>query len=1557
MHTLLTEDMSAAQMGIWIGQQLHAKSPMYNAAECVELHGDLNIDAFKQSVQHVVSETAALHIIFKQVETTPKQIYKKASADVIVKDFSINKKTNTDTNESSYDKAQEWMQEKTAETIDISTGPIFLQALIKLSDTHFLWYQRIHHIASDGFGFALITQKIIDYYNTLTKDDNSPPSSEIPTEKHDATDASIEKINLIVAEDQRYHQSKNFTKDKNFWAEYLHNQAHPVSFSRDNTGIADHTIRSSVKISNTQFENIKNLAQTVSSNWSNLLIASVAQCIYQYTATPETTLGIPVMGRMGSVSLRVPAMVMNIIPLRLNLSDNASLCELTQHIATGITRSRPHSRYRYEQLKRDKATENQDLSSHNAQDNNTKLFGAVVNIMPFDRTLDIHDCTATLHNISAGPVEDISFSFTVNHDNSIQFTVDANPNRYDINELHIIKANILTILNNADKNWNKKPHIHMDALSWIEGDKFSEIYNSKSQDVISTLYNQIQQSPHNIALQHGDNCISYLEFAEKITHAALAIFDIKIHNDVQQVVQLKTTDTIKNNTDERTNNNIIALALPRSADAIITAFACLLTNHTFVFIDIHAPKIRNQHILEDAQPNILIGNNAYLESNQEFISQHKINTLSTAEFKKNDGYNHATFKVWKHLWEYTPRKNTAAYLIYTSGSTGTPKGVMVSRKALAEFIESTDAIYAVTPQDRVLQFAPLHFDACIEEIFTSLTRGARLVLRNEEMLESLPTFIAQCENWQISILDLPTAFWHELAFYCANAQTSLPPLLHTIIIGGEAVLPERVKQWRACYGNRIALLNTYGPSETTVVATAANLTKQQNNNTFPKMSIGQPLNNRAIVVVDEYLHILPKGESGELLLLGGGIGEGYLHQPEKTKEHFISYALPWHTSNKTQFIMAYRTGDRVKINDESNIEFIGRIDDQIKISGYRIEPLEIEAAINQLPSVREAAITIQQNDNKTPYIIAHIVSNDSYNMSNSTYDITHLRSELIDLLPPPMLPSHVIKHSQLKKTSAGKIDRHYLISLTDEAETQNHQNNTVPSDTNNITPQQQIILDVWQKVLGNKNIKLHDDFFLLGGSSLQSIQVANRLAILFKRDVPVTLIFDNPSIHLLNQALTETKESNNESIEKKIHTDCLEFDLQLPQNHKNNTSKQREIKNILLTGATGFVGAHLLHQTLIQTRATITCTVRANDIDSAMLRIQKSLQTQQLPAADLNRIRVICTDLEKPLLGLTEEDFNQLANTMDTVIHNAAITSVMRDYNSLRAANTLSTACLLTLAAVNAIPFHLISTIAVVPPSTNTEAKLDEAPILFHDGLQDGYQQSKWASEQMATIAQDKNYPVKVYRLARVTGPTDTGYINPKDLVWSIIRCGLRNNTLPNLSISEPWTPVDIIARFIIADGLKNTESEFLNLTPTHNVELLKVYEWLKHSGFKVSTLPINTWSDKVKNNNHTNPSLDDQAILGFFEQRANMAKTNGGKHLFTAPISNQNFTQKLAGLKLHLPEITQPLFERYLNYAVTNGIIQQPQTSTPHTVITQIPATEIADSKEQTEQVSEEYL
>lgn len=1472
----LSAPLTTAQLGIWLGQQLNSTSPMYNAAEFIELRGVLNADYFAQALRDVIAETVTLNLVFEQTSAGPQQRLQTVNWQPIKQNFSDCA--------APLEQAQQWMRSDLARTADLTTGPLFSQALIKLGEHHHLWYQRIHHIACDGFGFSLLTQAVAERYNEYQHNNGFVQTKTNP-------DIQLTAFQRILAEDARYAESTAAKKDQAFWLEHLANNSF---FSKTvvTAAIADTSIRVSSHVTAAELVQLQTIATQLESSWSDVLIASIAQLLYQHTAAPEITIGLPVMNRMGSASLRVPAMVMNIIPLRIQFKEQKNFSDLVQHISAQLKTCRPHQRYRYEQLKRDLALNNQQ-----------RLFGPVINIMPFDRPLDFANLQAQVHNLSAGPVEDISFAFVLEKNGGLRLDVDANPNRHTEQQLHNMQQDLLQLLAQLQQNPQLPLLPDINKLSWLEGKTLAPQTNS----VLAFIYQHIQQRPHAIALQHDLIELSYLALAEQSAEMALAICDMGI-----------------------APQSVIALILPRGDMAVSAALACLLIDCTFVFIDPDAPPARNQLILQDAQPSLIVVERISAAENSHLLSQASNSALVTPQYLLRHHNNTAPKKhraLLKKLWQQAAQKTVtrqnqaSAYLIYTSGSTGTPKGVAIGHQALAEFVASNSDSYCISANDRVLQFAPLYFDACIEEIFVSLSVGARLVIRNSKMLESMPAFIAQCESWNISVLDLPTAFWHELAYACTQLNLALPSALRTIIIGGEAVIADRVAQWRACYGDKISLFNTYGPSETTVIATCTNLCSVEAVLHNTSTSIGEPLSGRALAVVDAQLNPIPKGEEGELLLLGTGLANGYLHLPEKTAESFINIQFPWFEKPER----AYCTGDRVKISASNQVEFIGRLDDQLKISGYRIDPLEIEAALIKLPNVEEAAVVAVAAGDGNKFLVAHLAGNQHYTLQE-------LRSSLKADLPAPMLPTQVMQHEKLPKNSSGKIDRKQLLQLSQAASVKKEANidvNNNPSTIQDFNAGQQLIAAIWQQVLGQETIALNDDFFALGGQSLQTIQVANRLSTQLERNISVALLFQHPTINALSEVLfgqntpfKRTQQEHISKVQERMLADCLEFEINLPPaTATNNTPKQStDTQTILLTGATGFVGAQLLHQLLTGTTHSIICVVRAPSEGAAYQRLHKALVQQGLPTDDLLvRAQVILVDLEQPRLGLTATEFTHLANSISAIIHNAANTSVMRDYQSLRAANALSTGELLKLATVNATPFHLISTIAVAPQnireaenSVTEKSVLEEDFIALHFGLGDGYQQSKWVAEQMAAIAQQKGYAVNVYRLARVTGTAESGYVNPKDLVWSILQAGLPIGVLPALDISEPWTPVDTVAQFIVQHSLSKPGDGIFNLTPERPITFSQLYQWLGDAGAKIETKALPDWCTEVKQKGRG----QDQAIVEFFLQRSTHTENKPSQTISLPIIHNHRFKKAAHEYGIRIPAITQTLFNRYFAYA-----------------------------------------
>ena len=292
-----------------------------------------------------------------------------------------------------------------------------------------------------------------------------------------------------------------------------------------------------------------------------------------------------------------------------------------------------------------------------------------------------------------------------------------------------------------------------------------------------------------------------------------------------------------------------------------------------------------------------------------------------------------------------------AYVIYTSGSTGQPNGVVIEHRSLVNYTEAAAAEYAITADDRVLQFASAGFDAHAEELYPCLTRGGTLVLRTDEMLDSYGDFLARCDEHAVSVLTLPTAFWHDLTGAIAAEGLALPRALRLMIIGGEAARAERVAEWVTQVGGGVRLVNTYGPTEATVVATAATLEDPTlAAGVLGRVPIGRPLGGVEAHVLDDRRRPVPTGVPGELYLGGACLARGYLRRPELTAARFIDD--PLRRARRT----AVQDGRPGTAAHDGQLEFLGRTDQQVKIRGFRVEPDEIETVLGEHAALREAAV-------------------------------------------------------------------------------------------------------------------------------------------------------------------------------------------------------------------------------------------------------------------------------------------------------------------------------------------------------------------------------------------------------------------------------------------------------------------------------------------------------------------------------------------------------------------------------------------------------------------------
>ncbi|MER8090069.1 amino acid adenylation domain-containing protein [Streptomyces sp. NPDC058316] len=1422
-----------AQEGIWTGHQLDTSSPAYNTAEYVVIEGPVDVDHFEAALRRAVEETEALHCVFMaDEEGRPWQV------DTATPEWHLH---TADLSEAPdpHAAALAWMDEDIACPADLTHGPLFGHALFRLAPDRHLWYHRVHHIALDGFGLSLVARRVADLYTALVADREPGPSGF-------GTLASVRE------EEAAYRTSEQFARDRDHWHRRYADRPHVATPAGRSALPAASFLRDTADLDAGTTAALRATARALKVSWSEILLAVTAAHLHRATGAPEIVLSVPAMGRFGSVSLRVPAVVRNVLPLRAPVGPDDSLRTLVAAVSHEVRAALPHQRYRYEQIRRDLRLVG----------GGRRLSGPGVNIMPFAYDLRFAGHRSTVHNVSAGPVDDLAFNvYDRSEGTTLRFAVDANPDLYTPAEVAGHRRALFELLTAAVavpehplSALAPSPPTHGLALSVpvLEGDPLP----APPRPVLSLIADHVARRGRAVAVEEGERCITYAGLFGEARRTARRLAGHGVDR-----------------------GDLVAVALPRGIDAVTVLLGILAAGAVYCPLDPSAPADRTAALLTSAAPALVVTMQRYahLFPDREILL---LDTPPDAE------------PAEPQLSALGP--DDLAYMLHTSGSTGQPKGVEVEHGALAHFVAGAGLRYGPRRADRVLQFAPLHFDTSIEEIFLTLCSGATLVIREPDMTDSVPHFLTACERLAVTVLDLPTAYWHELAYALSTKAGTLPSTVHTVIIGGEAALPERTTRWRKAVGTHVRLVNTYGPTEGTVVATAADLHD-------PALAtddtpVGRPLPGSRVALID-----------GELYLLGPALAHGYRHLPEESAERFVRLdRLPGSPR-------AYRTGDLVELGEDGLLRYLGRADDEFKISGHRIQPAEVESALLSHPGISDAAVIGQVLPDGTRRLTAHLVPADA------TPSLSAVRDHLKARLPAPMIPTSLAFLPRLPRTASGKTDRGALLARLPAQQ-------GGPDEAAEDRTLTEAVTGVWRQVLACDDLSEHDDVFDRGAQSLQAIQAANRLAAELGREVKVAWLFQHAAPAALAAFLNNGTAFSSHSPTGSALPPSLTADTTLDPTVRPGAEKAPwPPRGILLTGATGFVGTHLLAQLLRATDAEVICAIRAQSPEAALERVHSALETAglTLPPDQHHRVTALPADLSRPRLGLGEERWNTLGSTVDTILHNGAAVSVLRDYAALRPANTDSTHDLLRLAAPRRIPLHYVSTFSVGPPRS-LSAEFTESFLPAHEGLRYGYQQTKWASERLLEQAAERGLPVTVHRLGRVVGPIGTGRVNRQDFLWTVLRAGIPARLVPDLFTEESWTPADRVAAEIVAAG-PGTHHHAAVVhhhagTPVRQAEL---HQWLRAYGYAVETLPLDTWRERIPQDTE-----DASAVLAFFGSLPEpSAGTDGDLALATVRADHVGASLAAADSPCQPahPAIDRAAFFRQLDHCVAQGELPPP--------------------------------
>jgi len=526
----------------------------------------------------------------------------------------------------------------------------------------------------------------------------------------------------------------------------------------------------------------------------------------------------------------------------------------------------------------------------------------------------------------------------------------------------------------------------------------------------------------------------------------------------------------------------VGVCLENSLELTVALLAVLKAGGACLALDPAYPKERLQLMLEDSGAPVLLSREGLLPDLASARTE-RICIFAAGEFLDDESRENPEPNV-------TPA--SLAYMIYTSGSTGKPKGVMLTHGGLVNYITAAIRLYGLHPGDRLLQFSSISFDIAIEEIFPTWAAGATLVLRSGSFSLVGSDFLRWAKQQKLTVLSVATAYWHELVHELSESHAALPETLRLVIVGGEKAQIQALETWRKVAGTRVRWINTYGPTETSVIATSY---EPPASGPLPSpLPIGRPIDNAHIHILDRNLQPVPVGIPGEIHIGGPGVARGYLNHADLTEAKFVHD--PFSSDPGARL---YKTGDLARYLEDGQIEFVGRRDFQVKIRGFRVELGEIEAALAKHPTVRECIVLAREEGN-IKRLVAYVVPTAGGNADPAT-----LRKFLKKQLPEYMVPPDFVRLEEFPLTPNGKVDRKALPAPQPGA----------VSDSGQVAPTNFVemqLVAMWEEVLARKPVGIRDNFFDLGGHSLLAVRLMRRIEQSFKRKLPLTTLFEAPTI-------------------------------------------------------------------------------------------------------------------------------------------------------------------------------------------------------------------------------------------------------------------------------------------------------------------------------------------------------------------------------------------------------------------------------------------------------------
>ncbi len=1052
--------LSFAQERLWFLEQLEPGTPVYNIPWAVRLSGDLKVNALEQALDWIIARHEVLRTTYKAVDGVPQQvIHPPASVEMNVVDLRhlpLEKREST---------AQQRLDDAARRPFDLTSDLMLRATLIRLADDQQILLLVAHHIASDGWSHEILVRELSDLYTALSHDEE-PKLPPLPMQYADYALWQRERLTGDVLK-----------RELAYWKEQLADlpPALNLPFDRPRGPRPDYGGgRVPIEIPDQVTQGLRRLAREEKSTLFMVLLAGFMTLLYRYTGKEDIAVGIPIAGRLRTDTENLIGFFVNTLVLRGDLSHEPTFRELLHRVRNVCLDAYDHQELPFEKLVAELRPERHLSQSplfqvmfamHSITKEGTRLADLGMKHSPvqtqtakFDLSIDLEETPARIKGSMMFPIvlfDTERVTRTIGNFRRLLDAISANPDR---------QVSRIPIMTDEER--------YLITRKWNE----TRAEYPKDQCVHNLFEEQVSRTPDAPAVTFGDETLTYRELNRRTNLFGHRLRRMGVGPDIP-----------------------VGLCVERSIEMLVGILAILKAGGAYVPLDPALPLERLQFMSTDADLRLtltqarLIPKVSLLPA--ELLCIDDAQVLANEDDQQNPSP--------------TASPDNLAYIIYTSGSTGSPKGVLINHCSVITRLSFFGSVFGLRNDDVVLQIAPFAFDMSIRDLICPVTIGAHIILASSAEVRDPFLLVKKIDKHGVTAFGSTPSFLSSIVDAIKRTDGDHRSL-RRIFSGGEALPSDLAQRILETFGGRVRLSNGYGPTECTMTSTQYEIRRMPLHGlTVP---IGRPLPSTEIYILDRYLQPVPIGIPGELYIGGLGLARGYLNRPSLTKEKFIPNPFSDEVESRL-----YKTGDLARYLPDGNIEFLGRLDRQVKIRGHRIELREIELAIESHPLVKSCHASTSTLAEGDVQLVAYVVcTGDKQNIK------TTLRQYLQQRLPGYMLPAALVSLDALPLLPSGKVDRQAL-PLPEWSRGSSLERFVPPT-----TETEKKLARIWEEVLKLDRVGITDSFFELGGHSLLAVRLINQIEDLIGVRLPVAQFFENPTIGAISALVRPRRHTEEE---------------------------------------------------------------------------------------------------------------------------------------------------------------------------------------------------------------------------------------------------------------------------------------------------------------------------------------------------------------------------------------------------------------------------------------------